>query len=50
VIFLHGLWEDERRFEFRIGANKIIDKLIAEKKIAPVIVAIPNGNVSFYTN
>jgi enterochelin esterase-like enzyme len=50
VVFLHGLWEDEKRFEHRIGANKIIDRLIAEKKIAPVIVAIPNGNVSFYTN
>lgn len=50
IIFLHGLWEDDKRFEQRIGANKIVDQLIAEKKIAPVIVAIPDGDVSFYTN
>ncbi|MFO0984732.1 MAG: alpha/beta hydrolase-fold protein [Planctomycetota bacterium] len=51
VIFLHGMWEDERRFEQRIEGNKIIDKLIDEHQITPVIVAIPNGDrSSFFTN
>ncbi|MBI2821715.1 MAG: hypothetical protein HYX74_05775 [Acidobacteria bacterium] len=49
VFFLHGLGEDERRWGER-GGKEILDRLIAEKKVGEVVLAIPDGGRGFYTN
>ncbi len=49
IYFLHGLFENEQRFNFR-GGRDVVDKLIAAGTIGKVIVAIPRGELSFYTN
>jgi enterochelin esterase-like enzyme len=49
IIFLHGLFENERRWAEK-GGKEILDRLIAEKKMGEVILAIPDGGRSFYTN
>ena len=51
LYFLHGLNENEMRWSTRGGADLLLDKLIAEKKIGEFIVAIPAvDSTSFYTN
>ncbi|MBI4456922.1 MAG: hypothetical protein HY644_13635 [Acidobacteria bacterium] len=49
IIFLHGLFEDERRWAEK-GGKEVLDRLIAEKKMGEVVLAIPDGGRSFYTN
>ena len=49
VFFLHGLGEDEKAWAER-GGKEVLDKLIADKTIGEVILAIPDGGRSFYTN
>ena len=42
----HGGGEDERGWAIQGKTNLILDNLIAEGKAVPMIVVIPNGNVS----
>ena len=49
IFFLHGLFEDEKRWAER-GGKEVLDRLIAEKKVGEVVLAIPDGGRSFYTN
>jgi enterochelin esterase-like enzyme len=42
----HGGGEDERGWAVQGKANIILDNLVAEGKAAPMLVVIPNGNVS----
>src|SRR5215471_9527915 len=51
LYFLHGLNENEMRWSTRGGADQLLDKMIADKKIGEFIVAIPAVDPSsFYTN
>ena len=49
IVFLHGLFENEKRWAER-GGKDVLDSLIAEKKVGEVVVAIPDVGRSFYTN
>ncbi|MBI3940890.1 MAG: hypothetical protein HY315_08650 [Acidobacteria bacterium] len=49
IFFLHGLFEDEKRWAEK-GGKEILDRLIAEKQMGEVVLAIPDGGRSFYTN
>jgi S-formylglutathione hydrolase FrmB len=49
VVFLHGLFNDERDWEGR-GIQAKVDELRAAGKIGEFIVAIPFGASSFYLN
>jgi len=50
LFLLHGIGGNENREWTKNGsANVIIDNLIAEKKIEPMIVVFPNGNASTNT-
>lgn len=50
LYLLHGIGGNERREWTRNGAaNVILDNLIAEKKITPMIVVFPNGNATTNT-
>jgi enterochelin esterase family protein len=50
LFLLHGIGGNENREWTRGGAaNVIIDDLIADKKIEPMIVVFPNGNASTNT-
>ena len=50
LYLLHGIGGNENREWTRGGvANVVIDNLIADKKIGPVIVVFPNGNASTNT-
>lgn len=42
----HGGGEDERGWAIQGKTNFILDNLIAERKAVPMIVVIPNGNVT----
>jgi putative tributyrin esterase len=49
IYFLHGLFEDEHRFDREgRGGREVLDKLIADGTIGKVLVAIPRGDLSFY--
>jgi S-formylglutathione hydrolase FrmB len=51
LYFLHGLNENETRWSTRGGADLLLDKMVADKKIGEFIVAIPAvDSTSFYTN
>src|SRR5205823_2060167 len=50
LYFLHGLNENEMRWSSRGLTDIKLDKMIADGKIGEFIVAIPFGNISFYTN
>src|SRR5215831_13008585 len=50
VYFLHGLNENEMRWSTRGQTDLKLDKMIAGGKIGELIVAIPFGATSFYTN
>jgi enterochelin esterase-like enzyme len=45
VYLIHGLGQDETAWIKQGNANVILDNLIADRKIAPMIVVFPNGNV-----
>ncbi|HEY2930609.1 MAG TPA: alpha/beta hydrolase-fold protein [Acidobacteriota bacterium] len=49
IYFLHGLFENEKRWSDR-GGKELLDRLIADKKVGELVVAIPDGGRSFYTN
>ena len=49
IVFLHGLFESEKDWGQK-GGKEILDRLIAEKKVGEVVLAIPDGGRSFYTN
>jgi enterochelin esterase-like enzyme len=50
LFLLHGIGGNENREWTRGGAaNVIIDNLIADKKVEPMIVVFPNGNASTNT-
>ena len=50
LFLLHGIGGNENREWTRGGvANVVIDNLIADKKIEPMIVVFPNGNASTNT-
>ena len=49
LYFLHGLFGSEQRWERR-GAREIVDRMIEEGTIQPMIIAIPDGDNSFYVN
>jgi enterochelin esterase-like enzyme len=47
LYLLHGIGGNEKKEWTRQGvANVILDNLIADKKIAPIIVVFPNGNAT----
>jgi enterochelin esterase-like enzyme len=46
---LHGAGQDERAWGGSGRANVILDNLIAEKKIVPMIVVFPNGSTTATT-
>ena len=43
---LHGAGDDETGWQMKGAANVILDNLLAEKKIVPMIVVMPNGFAS----
>jgi enterochelin esterase-like enzyme len=49
LYLIHGAGQDERVWVNSGRANVILDNLIAEKKIEPMIVVFPNGNVTTNT-
>jgi len=50
LYLLHGIGGNENREWTRGGvANVVIDNLIADKKVVPMIVVLPNGNASTNT-
>lgn len=49
IYYLHGLNNTAKRFADE-GLPQITDKLIAEGKIEPVVIACPTGDFSFYVN
>ncbi|HXR06294.1 MAG TPA: alpha/beta hydrolase-fold protein [Candidatus Acidoferrum sp.] len=50
LLLLHGIGGNENREWTRQGAaNVVLDNLIAEKKIEPMIVVFPNGNATTNT-
>ena len=50
LYLLHGIGGNENREWTRNGAANVIDNLIADKKIQPMIVVFPNGNASTNTS
>jgi enterochelin esterase family protein len=46
LYLIHGAGQDERAWTQSGRANVILDNLIAEKKIEPMIVVFPNGNAT----
>jgi enterochelin esterase-like enzyme len=43
---LHGAGDDETGWQIKGAANVILDNLLAEKKIVPMIIVMPNGFAS----
>jgi len=52
VVFLHGLFEDEKRWMLPRHGLEVLERLVAEKKISDLIVAVPSAGrgFGFYTN
>jgi enterochelin esterase-like enzyme len=46
LYLLHGIGGDEREWTRGASANVILDNLYADKKLAPMIVVLPNGRAS----
>jgi enterochelin esterase-like enzyme len=44
LYLLHGAGDDEAGWNMKGAANVILDNLLADKKIAPMIVVMPNGS------
>jgi S-formylglutathione hydrolase FrmB len=49
VFFLHGLWEDADRW-FGRGGARMFDAAIQDGKLPPLIVLVPNAEMSFYSD
>lgn len=49
LYFLHGLFENERRWEEN-GGKEILDGLIRQGKVGRFLVVMPDGGRSFYVN
>jgi S-formylglutathione hydrolase FrmB len=49
VIWLHGLFEDHRRFADR-GGIEIVDRMIAEGRLPPLVLVTAKADRSFYIN
>jgi hypothetical protein len=49
LYLLHGIGGNENREWTRNGAVNVIDNLVADKKIEPMIVVFPNGNATTNT-
>lgn len=49
LYFLHGLFNTERQWEEK-GGKVVLDQLITDGKIPPLVVAIPDGDNSFYVD
>jgi S-formylglutathione hydrolase FrmB len=49
IYFLHGLFGSEDRWEER-GAKPIVDQLMADSTVVSAIIAIADGDNSFYVN
>lgn len=50
LYLLHGMFRSESAYVNRVDADLAGDRLIAEKKIAPLILVMPEGDSSFYVN
>src|SRR5262249_30343184 len=52
VVFLHGLFEDEKHWTARGKGLEVLREKIADKSIGEMIVAVPNADrgFGFYTN
>ena len=50
LYLLHGMFRSESAYVSRVDADLAADRLIAEKKIAPLILVMPEGDSSFYVN
>jgi len=50
LYLLHGMFRSESAYIARVDADLAADRLIAEKKIAPLILVMPEGDSSFYVN
>jgi len=50
LYLLHGMFRSESAYINRVDADLAADRLIAEKKIAPLILVMPEGDGSFYVN
>lgn len=46
---LHGMGDDHTGWQMKGSANVIFDNLYADKKLAPMIVVMPNGNATTET-
>jgi S-formylglutathione hydrolase FrmB len=49
LYYLHGLFEDEHRWEERDG-KEVLDNLLATGQLGPFLVVLPNGGKTFYIN
>lgn len=49
LYFLHGLFEDEKRWHSR-GGKAVVDRLRTDGTLGEFIVAIPDAGRTFYTN
>lgn len=49
IYFLHGLFEDEKRWHSR-GGKAVADKLREEGKLGEIVIVIPDAGRTFYTN
>jgi S-formylglutathione hydrolase FrmB len=49
LYFLHGLFENDQRWIDR-GGKEILDGMLAEGKIGPFIVVLPDADNTFYVN
>ena len=50
LYLIHGAGQDERAWVQSGRANVILDNLIADKKIKPMVVVFPNGNATTNAN
>jgi enterochelin esterase-like enzyme len=50
VVFLHGAGDDERVFDKRRVVPEILDEWIADRRLPPFIMAVPDGQRGFWTN
>jgi len=50
LYLLHGLFRDDAAYLYRVDVDLAADRLRFEKKIAPLILIMPEGDASFYVN
>src|SRR5690348_11980232 len=46
LYLLHGIGDDETGWQQKGSADAILDNLVADKKIVPMIVVMPNGRAA----